>query len=176
MRRSKLSLPLLILLAVLTSYCQHSPNNTLIKVHTGEYDEPGVASGYVNMDGDTLIPIGKYQYCYTDTLKHFAIVLKKNGQLIAIDQSDRQLFEVFRFDNGPDYVKEGLFRIIKDGKIGYANQKGEVVIKPQFDCAFPFKNGQAKVSNNCTSIDEGEHNRWESNEWFFIDHNGKQIK
>lgn len=154
----------------------HSFNDDyLLKVFEGEFDEPGVESGYVNLAGDTVVPVGKYHYCYTDTLRIFAIVLKKEGGFAAIDRNDSELFEVFGYDNGPDHIVEGLFRIIKNGNIGYANKEGEIVIKPQFDCAFPFKNGKAKVSYDCSTVPEGEYSSWESESWFYINKTGKKI-
>ena len=148
----------------------------LIKVFKGEYDERGVPSGYINQHGDTVIPLGKYFYCFTDTLKNFAIVLKKNGQLIGIDKNEKELFEVYWFDNGPDYVTDGLFRIKKNGKIGYSDTNGKIVIEPQFDCAFPFEKGKAKVSNDCKTVMVGEYSKWISDNWIYIDKTGKIIK
>lgn len=148
----------------------------LIKVFKGKYDEVGVESGYMNLKGDTVIPFGKYYYCYTDTLKNFAIVLKKKGPLIGIDRNENELFEVYWSDNGPDHVAEGLFRIKKDGKIGYSDTNGKIVIKPQFDCAFPFEKGKAKVSNDCKTVPDGEYSRWISENWKYIDSNGQTIK
>jgi len=167
---------LIIFLSLLTSCSAlKQKNDYLLKVFVGEFDEMGVESGYVNMAGDTVIPIGKYHHCYTDTLRTFAIVLKKEGGFVAVDQNDAELFEIFGYDNGPDYIAEGLFRIIKNGKIGYANKEGKIIIKPQFDCAFPFKNGKAKVSNDCATVLEGEYSSWESEKWFYIDKTGKRI-
>ena len=81
-------------------------------------------------------------------------------------------FEIFKYDNGPDYFSEGLIRIIKDGKIGYANELGKIVIDPQYDCAWPFANGKASVSNNCSIEMEGEHKIWISENWINIDKKG----
>ncbi len=170
--KQKFILLTIILLCSISGHAQQNINDFLFKIIKGEYDEVGVESGYVNLIGDTVIPIGKYQYCYTDTLKNYAIVLKKGGGCIAIDKNENVLFEVFWYDNGPDYLAEGLFRIKKNGKIGYANKMGKIIIEPQFDCAFPFKNGKAKVSNKCNTIPDGEHLRWESDNWYFIDKNG----
>ena len=58
--------------------------------------------------------------------------------------------KVFRFDNGPDYTSDGLFRILVENKIGYADSAtGKIVINPQFECAWPFEHGVAKVSVDC---------------------------
>ena len=92
-----------------------------------------------------------------------------NHKWVLIDQQKKVCYEVFPYDNGPDYPSEGLYRVIKDGKIGYADQTTNVVvIPPQYDCAFPFENGKAKVSNDCKSTQEGEHSIWTSDVWEFI--------
>lgn len=132
--------------------------------------------GYKNRNGDTIIPLGKYTMCYTDTLKTFAIVLKPGFGFVGIDRLENILYEVYPFDNGPDYDSEGLFRIIKNGKIGFADaETGKIVIKPQFSCASPFENGVAKVSLHCEKKSEGEHSSWESDSWFYIDKTGKKV-
>ncbi|NJO90703.1 MAG: WG repeat-containing protein [Chloroflexia bacterium] len=95
--------------------------------------------------------------CFTDTIKTFGVVVDENSRFIAIDKGENVLFEVFRYDNGPDYFSEGLLRIVKNGKIGYANEQGKIVIEPQYDCAWPFANGKASVSNSCKVEKDGEH-------------------
>lgn len=173
--KHKFILSIIILFVSIFGYGQQIKNDYLIKVFKGEFDEVGVKTGYVNLYGDTVIAMGKYHYCYTDTLRNYAIVLKKSGGCVAIDKNDNELFEVFWSDNGPDNIIEGFFRIIKKGKIGYANKEGKIIIKPQFDCAFPFKNGKAKVSNKCKTVPDGEHQLWESENWYFIDKKGLKI-
>lgn len=145
----------------------------LLKVYDTTYD----SYGYVNFNGDTIIPLGKYEMCFTDTLKTYAIVVKPNFRIVAIDRKETILYEVFPFDNGPDYPSDGLFRIIENSKIGYADSlTGKVVIKPQFDCACPFENGVAMVSNDCTTQVEGEHSSWVSDHWFYIDKKGNKVE
>ncbi|TRX71017.1 WG repeat-containing protein [Carboxylicivirga sp. M1479] len=165
-----------ILLITIIGCSQQVKEDYLIKVFEGASDEVGVKSGYVNSRGDTIIALGKYYYCYTDTLKNLAIVLKKGGACVAIDRNQRELFELFWYDNGPDDIVEGLFRIKKNGKIGYANLDGEIVIKPQYACAFPFKDGKAKVAYNCNTSSVGEYSKWDSDHWIYIDKSGKEIE
>ncbi|HLO54704.1 MAG TPA: WG repeat-containing protein [Saprospiraceae bacterium] len=138
------------------------------------YYELGVPFAFVDKRNDTIIPTGKYYATWTDTLKTFAIV-SKNSEMIGIDRNENLLFSVFFIDNGPDYVVEGLFRVMRNGKIGYANKQGEIVIPCQFDCAYYFENGKAKVSNNCKRIKEGEYHRWISDDWYYIDKQGNRI-
>lgn len=133
--------------------------------------------GYANLKGDTVIALGKYIYCFTDTFRSYAFVVIKDSGFAAIDRNEKVLYKVFPFDNGPDYSSEGLFRIMTGNKIGYADSAtGAIVIAPQFDCAFPFVNGVAQVSKNCKTVREkgGEHSSWLSEHWEYIDKTGNQ--
>lgn len=147
---------------------------TLTAHVAGKYREMGDSVCYLNMWRDTIIPFGKYRYCNSDTIRHIGFVMNK--EIVCIDNKGNELFDVFRFDNGPDLVREGLFRIKdKAGKIGFADTLGNVVIKPQFAFAAPFKNGKAKVTYTGEKKildDYDKHWIWESDYWFYIDKNG----
>ena len=133
--------------------------------------------GYKNQKGDTIIQLGKYNFCFTDTFRTYAIVADKKFSFVAIDRQQNVLYKVFPFDNGPDYPSDGLFRIIIDNKIGYADEAtGKIIIKPQFDCAFPFENGIAKVGLNCkTYADDVEHHTWTTDNWIYINKKGIKV-
>lgn len=175
LRQSFLLLTGFLLITITGCSQQQNANEYLVKVFDGEYDEIGTPTGYVNAQGDTIVEVGKYYYCFTDTLINFAVVLTHQQQCIAIDPNGQKMFDVFWYDNGPDYISEGLFRIKMNEKIGYANQLGQIVIQPQFNCAFPFENGKAKVSVNCKTVRDGENQLWESQTWFFIDKKGEKV-
>lgn len=132
-------------------------------------------SGYKNQNGDTIIPAGKYSICCTDTFRTYAIVAIQHKGIVAIDRHENVLYDVFPYDNGPDYVSDGLFRILMAGKIGYADSvTGKIIIEPHFDCAWPFVNGAAKVSTDCKTQSDGEHSIWLSDSWYYIDKTGKK--
>jgi WG containing repeat len=96
-----------------------------------------------------------------------------DGKWAILDGQKTPLYEVFIYDNGPDYEAEGLIRVVKNGKIGYADAKTyAIVIEPQFDCAYPFENGKAEVSNQCKTVKDGEHSVWESDIWQLVDKKG----
>ena len=81
------------------------------------------------------------------------------------------------YDNGPDMPSEGLVRVKdKSGKIGYAETNGNIVISPRFAFAYPFKNGQAKVTFegklNMVPESNGELHYWQSERWYCIDRSG----
>jgi len=133
--------------------------------------------GYKSSNGHIVIPLGKYERCFTDTFKTYAVVVKPNGGFIAIDRQENVLYGIFPYDNGPDYTSDGLFRILENNKIGYADSlTGTIVIKPQFDCAWPFENSVAEVSTDCTTLSDGEHSSWLSDHWFYIDKTGKKVE
>lgn len=131
---------------------------------------------FVDRAGQVVIPAKAYEVTFTDTLRTFATVVDSTGEMIGVDRAGQRLFEVFAYDNGPDYVEEGFFRVLRDGKIGYANSSGEVVIPCQFECAYPFEGGRAKVAKSCTTVQAGEHSRWESDGWYYIDRSGKSVQ
>lgn len=131
--------------------------------------------GYKNLNGDLVIP-DKYSFCYTDTLHNYAAVADPQKGWIAIDKNDFPLYQIFVYDNGPDYESEGLFRIIIDELIGYADfQTGKIIIAPQYRCAYPFEGSSAKVAVNCRKIPSGEYTTWQSDYWYFINKEGKRI-
>lgn len=147
----------------------------LIRVEYDATHEIGTPCAYVDSAGHTIVPKGKYAHCFTDTIHDLGMVVEKEtGKIIGIDQNGIELFEVFKFDNGPDYVENGLFRIIKNGKIGYADVKGRIVIEPVFDCAYPFEEGYAQVSESCQVERGGEHSSWKSDQWYYITTDGKR--
>lgn len=150
------------------------PKDTLFKVSNDHGNSTDV--GYVNQDGDTIIPYGRFTVGFSDTILTYGIVLEKidgNEELIGINQNGERLYEVVWFDNGPDYIEEGMFRISRDGKIGFADTTGKIVIEPNFACAYPFYEGKAKVSYECKKLSDQEHQIMQSQNWFYIDKNGK---
>ncbi|MCX6170294.1 MAG: hypothetical protein NTX65_13185 [Ignavibacteriales bacterium] len=142
----------------------------------------GTSSGYRNLKGEIIIPIGKYNHCFTDTFKNFAFVFDDkltHSKVVAIDRNENILFDVYMFDNGPDELANGLFRIIRNGKIGYADKNGIIVIEPKFECADKFEHDKASVALKCRLVkDESdpEHSRMESDSWFYIDKKGNKVK
>jgi hypothetical protein len=142
----------------------------------------GTSYGYRNLQGEIVIPIGKYQQCFTDTFKTFAFVYDDKltkSRVVAINRNEKILFDAYMFDNGSDWLEDGLFRIIRNGKIGYADSNGVVIIEPKFNCADQFKNGIARVALDCNLVkseNDPEHTSMESGSWFYIDKKGYKVK
>ncbi|OJX37632.1 MAG: hypothetical protein BGO87_11200 [Flavobacteriia bacterium 40-80] len=130
--------------------------------------------GYYNQKNEKVL--GDYPMVFTDTLIDFAIIY--DSEFIMIGKDGKVLHTIYPFENGPDYESEGTMRIVKDGLIGYINSRtAEVIVKPQYECAFPFEDGLAKVSLNCQKIkhENDEHTELQSQEWFYIDRTGKRV-
>ena len=152
-------------------------SDTLFRIPAGEY-EPGADFCYVDQRGDTIVPYGQFSYSFTDTIVTFGIVMESaetGPELVGINQKGQRLYEVYLFDNGPDYVEEGMFRIKRNGKTGFADTAGQIVIAPQFECAYPFSGGKAKVAYDCTLTTEADHTDMKSESRFYIDQQGRKI-
>lgn len=155
-----------------------------LTAHTTEpYLEVGVPVCYLNERGDTIVPYGKYRYCQTDTIKKIGFVYEnkpKDARIICINDAGKELFYVFKYDNGPDYIQEGLFRIMdEDGLVGFADSLGNVIIEPQFKFAYPFKGGKAKATlkgeRKVVPESDGEKHYRESETWFYIDKKNRRL-
>ena len=155
-----------------------------LTAHTTEpYLEVGVPVCYLNERGDTIVPYGKYRYCQTDTIKKIGFVYEnkpKDARIICINDAGKELFYVFKYDNGPDYIQDGLFRIMnEDGLVGFADSLGNVIIEPQFKFAYPFKGGKTKATlkgeRKVVLESDGEKHYWESETWFYIDKKNRRL-
>ncbi|TJZ50054.1 hypothetical protein FAZ15_21785 [Sphingobacterium olei] len=103
---------LLFLLPLMSSFQskkQYGPDDYLYGVldTSGRYEK----YGYQDKQGKMVIPFGKYYMCFTDTIKTIGFVAIPKQGFWAINKNDEKLFRVVPFGNGPDYVRNGLFRI-----------------------------------------------------------------
>lgn len=168
-------------LSLICSSAFAQPDNNLYKFCENENCEYGTKMGYRNTEGDTIIPLGKYYVCYTYKFINFAVVLTHDSRVIAIDKNGTELYEVYWFDGMPDneftenYGEGELFRIKINGLIGFANLEGEIVIKPQFECADYFRNGKCWVAKKCDLVPDGEHTVMKSDEGYYIDPQGNIV-
>ena len=92
-----------------------------------------------------------------------------------INELGNILIRPYIYDNGPDYFNEGLARYVEDGKIGFFDEYGKVVIKAQWDFAYPFEDGKAAICNGCKITADNEHSSVTGGEWGYIDKAGKII-
>mgnify|MGYP007076010810 FL=1 len=77
---------------------------------------------YKNSLGKTIVRSKKYTIAFSDSISSIGFVGTRKGKVVCINNHGKELFEVYNVDNGPDYVSDGLFRIVgKDDKVGFAD-------------------------------------------------------
>ena len=82
----------------------------------------------------------------------------------------------FLYDNGPDYLVEGLARTVRNGKMGFVNTQLEEIVQPVWDFASPFQDGVAAVCTGCVPKAAGdEHTYMSGGKWGYIDRHGRVI-
>lgn len=122
--------------------------------------------GFVNLKGEYVIQpkyrkVGEfsedgYAPVYEDRKYHF---INTKGEKLTTEISDYKLKNFFGF--GMRGYENGMAPIDVDGKWGYMNEQGKLVIKPQYDDVNEFKKGYA------TAEKEGK--------WYVIDKQGTAI-
>jgi WG containing repeat len=105
-----------------------------------------------------------------------SIVVDSRGLYFVMPQG--KTAPTLEFDNGADYVVEGLARTVKKGKVGLVNVQLDHVVTPVWDFAFPFEHGVAVVCTGCVStpVSPGdEHRTMTGGKWGYIDKGGKIV-
>ena len=104
-----------------------------------------------------------YIICFNEEqLGHFAVFARRDTKgWTAIDKNENILFEVYNNSLGepsPDWLVDRKIRIVdKEGKIGFANDRGKIIIKPQFEIVSTFHNGKAIIGELCEQIPWDKH-------------------
>ena len=107
------------------------------------------------------------------TLGYFSIFLMKGESgWTAVDINGKKLFHVLNTEIGtpsPDDIIEKKIRIVgENDKIGFADEKGRVIIKPQFEEVSSFYHGKAIIGEKCKRIPWDEHPKKEGCQHFSI--------
>lgn len=175
-------------------------NETEYKIHV-EYTEHNIAVplkdlvyqriiakdnsswGYINREGQIIIPLGKYKFL-NPIDGHGMILAHKDGKEGFIDITEKVLIP-FIYDDVGIFSKKGdidLAPVIRDGKQGFINRKGEMVIPMEYDAryvtyfhepgaAILMKNGKYGVidpQNNVIIPFEYDKIEWSDNDDYFI--------
>ena len=144
--------------------CQNHPQSLRLFIKNNKY-------GYRNAIDEVVI---KPQY-------KWALQFEENGFAYAdgffINRKGKVVLEPLQYDNGADFLAEGLRRYVEDGKVGFADYCMKVIIKAQYDWANQFKQGVTGVCIGCqkTSSEDGEYNSIEGGLYGAIDKSGNVI-
>jgi hypothetical protein len=164
------------------SDAERSNRDSLFAITDGEYLEYGSNVAYVNKEGDTLIPFGKYAYFGTSSFVHFATVMEHPndttyGRQVGINAEQQILFDIVLYDNGPEFFRDDLLRVLRNGKMGFADRYGKIVIPCKYDYVKWFYDGVVEVSFDAEEYwDRDGHLMVDSDEWFLIDREGNRVK
>lgn len=168
---------LIIIISIFVSSSIYA-QNTKLYIYYPNFDKDETFSGYVNANGEVVIPAGKYDNIFTPEFDKIAFVaIKGKKGVYAIDKKEKVLFQVCNYEFFPDKVSNGLFRIIENGKIGFANMDGQIIIKPQFNFIFPFQKNDFAIfceKGAWIKVHE-EYTKFSGGKWGAIDKNGKII-
>ncbi|MBD3584019.1 WG repeat-containing protein [Flavobacterium selenitireducens] len=137
------------------------------KFSVKEVETPHWKSIYhlINEKGETIKVLDSSRYAVSfngDKLSYFAIFLiKGESGWTAIDSDEKVLFKVYNTSFGepsPDEIVENKIRIVgQNNKIGFADHKGNIIIKPQFEIVTSFSNGKAIIGESCEKKPWGKH-------------------
>lgn len=135
--------------------------------------------GFKDASGHVVVP-ARYLAAYEFNAHGVAAVIEpgpapKYVRLAFIDVSGRVIADAFEYDNGPDYFVDGRARIVGNGKVGFIDAHGAIVIAPTFDFATPFCGDRAVVCSGCTRGRGDEHDVWSGGRWGVIDHAGRFV-
>lgn len=90
-------------------------------------------------------------------------------------RADGRQLPVITFDNGPDYVVEGLVRGRVGARIGYFDTELRQAFPATFDFGWAFENGVARVCEGCRkgTPDDHGHTAMVGGTWYRIDRQGR---
>lgn len=158
------TLTLLLLLSVGITYGQKKFK--VVVKETGGWQE---IFSLVDEDGKLIRQLDTAKYFVSfnpDEYVYFAVFGMRAGfnespGWAAIDADEKVLFKVYNTSFGepsPDHLVEKRIRIVdNDNLIGFADYKGKIIIKPQFEIATPFHKGKAIVGENCQNVPWDSH-------------------
>lgn len=145
--------------------------------------------GVKNSDGKIIVPaqfkifsymkdgeVVEGETIYFDGPKQDEVV-EKNAWGYVYDRNGNFLYRPFFYDNGADYFSESVRRFVKNGKVGFADRNGTVVIKPEHDFASPFHYGYAAFCDGCDwEKTEEEHKAIVGGTWGVMNIKGETVQ
>lgn len=102
---------------------------------------------------------------------------EKNAWGYVYDRKGNFLYQPFLYDNGSDYFEEGVRRFVKNGKVGFADRNGKIVIEPIHDFVSQFNFGYASFCDGCDWEKTGdEHKAIVGGDWGIMNFKGEIIQ
>ncbi|WP_018248435.1 WG repeat-containing protein [Orenia marismortui] len=123
--------------------------------------------GYINKSGKVIMPLQYQWHKYIDDFQTGKVLVKIDKDTYLLINENNQVLEILNYK----YLgarNEGFitFRDKVNGKLGYIDEQGNILVEAKFSDAYPFKNGLAIVN--------GAEDTWER-EYGVIDTTGNFI-
>jgi len=135
--------------------------------------ERGEKWGYKDARGKVVLE-ARFTAAMPFSGEGIAAVLDERGWAY-LDDTGKVVMRPLVVDNGPDYFREGLARFAVESRLGFFDQRGQVVIPPAFSFALPFSEGLAAFCVGCQEVAEGEHQAMRGGRWGFINRKGEPV-
>ncbi|HEY4951618.1 MAG TPA: WG repeat-containing protein [Candidatus Acidoferrales bacterium] len=126
-------------------------------------------------DGKRLVSRAVLKLLQFDSYGLAPVLSAKEGWMYVNRTGTVVIIGVPRMDNGADSFHDGLVRVVRNKKYGFANRKGQIVVPANYDGAMNFEKGEAKVCSGCESkcVDHDcEYHVFAGGEWFHINTKG----
>ncbi|WP_318845224.1 WG repeat-containing protein [Chryseobacterium sp. JV558] len=102
---------------------------------------------------------------------------EKNAWGYVYDKNGKFLYQPFLYDNGADYFSEGVRRLVKNGKVGFADRNGKIIIEAEHDFASPFNYGYAAFCDGCDwEKNNDEHRSIVGGKWGVMNTKGQTVQ
>jgi hypothetical protein len=79
-------------------------------------------------------------------------------------------------DNATDEFHHGVVRLERNGRWGYADSSGQIIVPMQYSCALNYKDQYTDIGplicNGCRSELHGEYKDCAKGQWFLVDGHG----
>ena len=133
----------------------------------GKWNSGRPCKFFIKKDSGLPFDYDGYKYVYNKT-KHFFTLY---------DSNDTEIANIMHFDNGPDPYSSGLRRVVSTyyKKYGFINKRNIIVIKPEFDFAYPFRGQYAIVIKEPLFEKVGEHTMITKGKYGLINKSGKVV-
>lgn len=128
--------------------------------------EAGERWGYKS--GDAVVIAPTFLMAEPFSKGGLAAVVDDQGWAL-INAKGSVVLRPFVVDNGPDAFADGLARFVEDGRVGFHDPTGKVIIPARFDFAEPFKGGRARFCVGCVAQKSGEYTTIVGGHWGYID-------
>lgn len=108
------------------------------------YSPDGSFYGYLDENGNEIIPA---KFISANDFNDEKVVVQVSENNFSLIDKSGNTIKNYNF-NFVGNLSEGLlaFRKIKEGKLGYINENGDIIISPKYSSAYPFKYGVAIIN------------------------------